>query len=329
MRELQLLFFLLPLIGLAQNREYWIDRPIGEWPQIALVNHVQYKNGDQYIDPSFTYAGTGFLIDTGKDTLAATAKHVLWIAKNTSSETVQINKELERWVMTPKTNTRDSVVVDRLMNEDGNEILEGPRSTITERDWIVFTVKAASANLHPLKPRYTALEPDEKVYIPTCAYADSACSVYQGKLLRKEGMDLLIELNINKNLGGSSGSPVIDANGHLIGILSSGTQDQVTGKNVKVAVSTEYLYRVLYKKAGYNTPKEDYGELILKTVLEQGLEKAIKQFVDLKNDPQNYYRYNLRSSNKNGLRETGKKIDGSEPHTGSYRNIGTQCENEQ
>jgi len=308
MSKIQLLFFLLPLFCTAQQKEIWVDKSFEKWPQIALINTVEFNNGDRYIDPSFDYAGTGFLIDTGKDTLAATAKHVLWIARNKKSKTVQINDELKKWIMISKLNRIDSVVVDKLINEDSSEILQGPKSTITERDWIIFSIKDVSPNIHLLKPRYTTLVPGERVYMIACAYADSTSVAYEGMLIRKEGMDLLIEFHSNKNLAGSSGSPVIDANGHLIGILSSSTKDNVTGKNINVAVSTEYLYKVIHKKDNLNQPKKDFGELILKTVLEKGTKKAIAQYRTLKNNPENFYIYNLRSSNKNGLREVGKKL---------------------
>ena len=95
-----LLFF--PFLGLAQIKEPWIDLPPNQWPTIGLINEVQYKNGDRYIDPSFRYAGTGFLINTGTDTLAATAKHILWVAKNKLSSGVSINAQLQQWTMRPK-----------------------------------------------------------------------------------------------------------------------------------------------------------------------------------------------------------------------------------
>jgi hypothetical protein len=149
-----LLFF--PLLGYAQTREPWIDLPPAQWPTIGLINEVQYKNGDRYIDPSFRYAGTGFLINTGTDTLAATAKHILWVAKNKQSSGVSINAQLQQWTMRPKGNTRDLAIMNQLLNEDPNEKLEGAGSSITERDWIVFSVKKSSPNLYPLKPRFTA-----------------------------------------------------------------------------------------------------------------------------------------------------------------------------
>jgi hypothetical protein len=300
--------FMISLPGLCQEKEKWIDRPVQDWPQIALINNVQFKNGDRYIHSSFVYAGTGFLIDNKTDTLAATAKHILWIAKNKKSEAVQINEELLHWTMTPKGNHRDSAVIDKLLNEDSSERLEGPSATIVERDWIVFSVKSVSPGIYPLKPRYTAIKPGEKVFILSCSYNDSLCRVYEGTILKKQGMDILIERDMREHMGGSSGSPVIDANGFLVGILSSASVDGETNKGVSVAISTEYLFQLLNKKPGLNTPKKDYGKLILETVLKQGAKKGIELYNNLKKDPKNYYVYNLRSSDRNGLRETGEKL---------------------
>ncbi len=67
-----LVLLMCPLFIVAQPQEEWVDLPVSKWPTIALTKHVQYQNGDTYIDPAFAYAGTGFLIDTGTDTLAAT-----------------------------------------------------------------------------------------------------------------------------------------------------------------------------------------------------------------------------------------------------------------
>ena len=308
MPKILVIFWLLPLVCFSQKKEKWMEYPKEQWPQVALINHVQFKNGDRYIHPSFNYAATGFLIDNGKDTLAATAKHVLWIAKNKKSKTVQINAEIDRWIMAPKGNAIDSVVIDKLLNEDSTEILEGPNSTIVERDWIVFSTKKVSPNIYPLKPRYTAPVPGEKIYMLSCAYNDSTCKTYEGRIVKKLGMDILIELNIKTSIGGCSGSPVIDTNGHLIGIMSSSIGDDKASKSVIVAISTEYLYKVLNKKHSLNNPKKDYGELILKTVLSKGPKKAIKEYYRLTNDPQSYYIYNLRSADRNGLRETGEKL---------------------
>lgn len=297
---------LLSATGFAQVKESWINKPISEWPKIALINEVRFKNGDRYIDPSFKYAGTGFLIDNGKDTLAATAKHILWIAKNKQSKGIEINTVLKEWIMRPKGDTRDSAIIDKLLNEDPHEQLEGKGSTVQDRDWIVFSVKQSTSNLYPLKPRYTQVKPGEKVYILSCAYDDSLCTVHEGKVYQKLGMDILIKRDMKTHKGGSSGSPVIDANGYLVGVIS-GSAGSKAG-NISVVISTEYLLDVLRKKRGLNAPKKDYGELIYNTVLKEGTATAIKQYQALVKDPNNYYLYNLRSPNRDGLRETAERL---------------------
>lgn len=303
------LFYLLMIFSIAgysQNKESWIGKPVAQWPKIALINEVQYKNGDRYIDPSFKYAGTGFLIDIGKDTLAATAKHILWIAKNKQHKGAVINTALKEWIMRPKGDSRDSVIMDRLLNEDAQELLEGRNSTIQDRDWIVFSLKQSSPNIYPLKPRYTQVKPGEKVYILSCAYEDTLCTVHEGKIYQKLGMDILIQRDMKTHKGGCSGSAVIDANGYLIGIVS-GSAGSKAG-NVTVAISTEYLQNVLNGQPGLNEAKKDYGELIYSTVIREGTGAAIRQYQVLSKDPANYYLYNLRSPNRNGLRETAEKL---------------------
>ncbi len=301
-----LIIFLFPLSCLAQPKEIWINQPKEQWPFIALTNNVVYKNGDSYIDPSFQYAGTGFLIDYGKDTLAATAKHILWIAKNRKTTGVEINGDLKSWIMKPKGNRNDSAVIDKLINEEPSEKIEGNTSSIVERDWIVFSVKKASRNIYPLKPRTSEIKSGEKVYILSAAYEDSTTRITEGKILRKLGMDILIERLSQGPTPGSSGSPVIDANGHLIGVISSSSSDTESGKDVQVAISTEYLHKVIRKESNINTSKKDYGELIWKLVLTGGTKLAIKQYKQLIADPKNYYLYNLRGGN--GLAKIGEKL---------------------
>ena len=162
---MKLLLFLCPFSLFSQIKEPWIIRPQNDWPQIAMTNNIQYKNGDRYIHPSFAYAGTGFLINAGSDTLAVTAKHILLVARNKKSNAVTINKELLHWTMKPKMNFSDSVVIDKLINDDTTEIIEGGNSSIFERDMLVLSIKKASRNIYPLRVRYTTPRIVEKVYL--------------------------------------------------------------------------------------------------------------------------------------------------------------------
>ena len=52
----------------------------------------------------------------------------------------------------------------------------------------------------------------------------------------------------------------------------------------------------------------NYGDLIFETALKKGTRAAIRQYINLTKDPRNYYLYDLRSANRNGLREAGEKL---------------------
>jgi hypothetical protein len=304
---MELLLLVCPISLFSQIREPWITKPKDEWPQIALTNNIQYKNGDRYIHPSFVYAGTAFLINNGTDTLAVTAKHILLIARNKKTNAVTINNDLLLWSMKPKGLYSDSVVINKLINDDTAEVIEGSNSSIFERDMLVLSVKKMSKNIYPLKPRYSTPRNGEKVYLIGCAYSDGVCTVNEGTVIGKYGFDIIINFN-DALLPGVSGSPVIDANGYLIGVFSSLTRDNQVNKDVAVAISTEYLKDVLTKKPNLNQPKKDYTDLIVNTTLHSGPEAAITEYKRLTSYPQTYYFYNFRSATRNGLREAGEKL---------------------
>lgn len=71
------LLLLLPSMAFSQVREPWVGNSKDQWPTISLVNDVLYKNGDRHQDPSVSYVGTGFLLNTGKDTLLDTPDSIL------------------------------------------------------------------------------------------------------------------------------------------------------------------------------------------------------------------------------------------------------------
>lgn len=318
MKCISLLFLFLPLTIRAQEKETWINQPQEDWPPIALVNEVLYKNGDSYDDPSLKeigYAGTAFLIDTGTDTLAATAKHVLWTAQNHKQHGVSINKDLKQWVMHPKGNAEDQVVIGKLINEDTTEVLMGPESSILERDWLVFSTKEASPAMHPLKPRYTPLQPGETVYRISNPYASEETVIYESRVIRTEGRDIFLETDTTRLKPGASGSPIIDAQGYLVGIFSSAFGDARTGQNVEIAVSTGYLHDVLQGKENLNKPKKSVYDTLYTIAQQAGVEEALAVFRQISADQDSYFTYNLRMAAQelsrlgNQFLETGQLTD--------------------
>jgi hypothetical protein len=192
-----------------------MERPQSEWPQITMINQIEYTDNNHPV------AGCSFLLDTGDEILAATAKHVLIFFKSETMESVSFGETLKLWKMFPKNNPDDVVVVDKLINENQNE----PLTDIPpERDWLLFTIKERSQNIQPLKFRSSPVQEGETVYIIGWRYTDKDCPqvVYEGNFVRSEKGSFLIttkELTDN-TMPGLSGSPVIDSKGYLLGLMS-------------------------------------------------------------------------------------------------------------
>ncbi|MBW1296405.1 trypsin-like peptidase domain-containing protein [Aquimarina litoralis] len=300
----KLKIFLLTIIftSCAVNpQESWIDQPKEQWPAIAMINNVEYKNGESYIHSSFEYAGTGFLVDTGSDTLAVTAKHILWIAKTKSMNSVDLQGNLKKWIMHPKGNPKDSVVITKLINTDSSEILNGPKSTITERDWIVFETGYISPKIKPLKPRYNEVNIGESVYYFGCPYKDKKCVIKEGEILEIEGSRIVFSSKAEANIAGASGSPIVDQNGLLIGIVGGSATAKSTGANAIYGTSTKYLKKILTKEQPLNVPLISVGNVIKKVILQEGLDAGIQKFNILKKNKDNYFIYNFSPEKINAL----------------------------
>jgi hypothetical protein len=222
----------------SQQSERWIDKPQNEWPQIAMINHIEY------VDKTFPIAACSFLLDAGSITLAVTAKHVLTYFKSDPMTSVSFGNRLKSWIMYPKNNPADSVVIDAMINENPDEPIN--RVIPSSIDWLLFSIKSKSNNIQPLKFRTEPLQPQEKVYIIGWRYSDKDCSqvIYEGNYVESIDGSVIISTKLlsDNRTPGLSGSPVIDSNGFLIGIMS-----QKYGKLEKLG-SIQYPKRIIEAK---------------------------------------------------------------------------------
>lgn len=309
MTKLLSLFLLLSCTTYAQQAN-WMKKTSSQWPQIALINEVWYANGDRYVHSSFEYAATGFVIKTETDTFAVTAKHVLWIAKTKSLTTVHINDKLARWIMHPKGNDQDSVVIDQLINEDPEELLNGPESSITQRDWLVFSTQYVSPNVQVLRPRFTPLEKGEKVWFFSCPYPNQNCGQHNAEVLAVWGDKIIFSKPEGAQVAGASGSAIVDKDGLLVGILGGSSVAPKTGKSALYGTSTAYLQQILENQKPYNTALIPINKILKPIISDQGIRAGVKKWRNLQKTPTNYFTYDFSPELLNALgKEYAEKGD--------------------
>lgn len=216
------------------EKQSWIKRPQIEWPQITMINHINY------VDRDHSHAGCGFLLDIGTDTIAVTAKHILTYFNSNNMRNVSFNNSLRYWEMYPKNNRNDKVYIDEIINENPYESLQG---IPVNKDWLLLSVKLKSLNIQPLQFRKTSLSSGEKIYIIGWRYCDNNCTqrIYEGNFVKTFGGSIIISTKLLKSntIPGLSGSPVIDSGGYLIGIMS-----QKYGEMERLS-SSEYPIKLL------------------------------------------------------------------------------------
>jgi len=289
--RLCLFFLALTVIGHTQSTQ--LPKQLTNWDQIAMINEVWYKDGSRYVHSSFEYAGTGFLLDTGEDTLAVTAKHILWIAQPKQLENVAINGQLEKWWLHPKGDSTQGVFLDQLLNEDAGEMLGGPTGTIGQRDWLIFSIKEKIGNLPALKARFNPLKVGEKLYYPACPYQSKDCILGEAEVLSTHGNRIVFTKEVPGFIGGASGSPLVDSEGRVVGVLGGTSVHPQTGDPALYGISTHYLKKVLTKAPHLNDPLIPVGDVLWPIINAKGLEVALQHWQQLKKEEVSHFYIDL------------------------------------
>ncbi|MEA5461047.1 trypsin-like serine protease [Arcicella sp. LKC2W] len=189
---------------------------------ISLVNKIEFYEA-KFNQPKFSCA---FLLTYQNDTFAITAKHLLKIIKTDKMNAVSLANEVKNWSFYPLNHTNETIVADKLLNENKAELLES-KSTF-EKDWLVFSIKENHTNIKPLQLRTSPLTMGEKLYVVgwTRKMEEGEQRVYEFEYHKTiENRILLKEVIVPEKFGGLSGAPLVDEKGLVVGIVSNATID--------------------------------------------------------------------------------------------------------
>ncbi len=200
--------------------EAWVSRPVAEWPDLVLTNDVAFA------DTTYEGLGNAFLVEAADDTVGVTVKHLFLVfGEEQGLETVSLGPRFAGWrLRSPQSGT--VVELGRLLNDDPSEPV-GDFNTLKVRDWLVFDVVTRVEGVVPLKVRTTPLRRGEGVYAvgrSRAARGDAEPTVVPMRVVDNPGPYVHVRpMDPDADPVGTSGSPVIDENGHLVGIVSGAT----------------------------------------------------------------------------------------------------------
>ncbi|OFY48759.1 MAG: hypothetical protein A2W85_12285 [Bacteroidetes bacterium GWF2_41_31] len=217
------------------------------WSQTTMVNDVIYK--DSIFNK--TKVGCGFLLKYKNDTFAITAKHIMNLAKTDDMITTNFEGGLKEWRMYPKDKPEQTVIMGKLLNEDTTdtltwEYLEKAVKAALYNDFLIFTIKENNSNITPLELSKTAPQKGDILYDIGWTYNDTVGPqrVYKCSFYESTGISFnMRKITYPENGVGLSGSPVINSDGLLVGILSRAETDPVTKEVFASPQHINYLTR--------------------------------------------------------------------------------------
>jgi len=232
-----LFFVLMVLFCFSMTQSLYADE------YYSGVNQLKFFN-EKY-DKSFV--GNGFLIRHKDKLYAVTVKHALLEAKTPSMTAVTISKQIKQWRIHPNNKPEQYIELGRLINQDVNEKID---MKVLTKDWLVFEVKENKSPLKVLSLRESPVQQGETLTAIGCSYQKkSICTQDKlvGSFIAYDTYNLRIKLPSFElsSLRGFSGSPVVDKDNNVVGMVSNVLRSK-SGPGFDFApVSLDYLLTIL------------------------------------------------------------------------------------
>lgn len=201
--------------------ESWAEKAPREWPQMALTNLADF-NGHTSL-----HGASAFLIRTSDGrVLAATARHLIGENGGVEPEIQipQLNTAIKSWRLYPRTLPNNFVSAMALGAEGLDDEL---------MDWLILTLKEPVGTLpaQPLHLRADRIKVGEPVYLIGCPYSERNCkqNVYKGTVTARYGDRFRYDIDPPVDIRGFSGAPILDSNGHVVGVMTVWFEPKMRG----------------------------------------------------------------------------------------------------
>jgi hypothetical protein len=176
---------------------------------VILTNQFSFNDG------RYAMGGTSFILTSKKGAVLCTAKHLLGEAMGISPEvkTVDFNQSLDYWSAFAH-NTEaleDTVQVRSIVNESPSGV-----------DILLLNFKGDADNMLALSPRYSKVQPKEALRIIASEIGRNEPQFFDVVMDEYNKASFIVRAKKSFNPRAMSGSPVIDANGHVVGVLVGG-----------------------------------------------------------------------------------------------------------
>jgi hypothetical protein len=191
----------------------WATSAPTKWPQMSVANSAEFKGHTPLA------AGNAFFVRTKQGQIVAgTARHLLGFAGGVMPDlkVADLDASIVNWELAPHGATNKPAHVRGL---------HGPAQNygIVHDVLLLQLAPEDTANLpaEPLSPRLTVPRKDEVIYLVGTGLGSTAQQIHRAKVIEADGLTINAELDKPIDLIGYSGSPIIDQNGCLIGVLTS------------------------------------------------------------------------------------------------------------
>jgi hypothetical protein len=194
-------------------RESWASQPTTNWPALALTHETEFR-GHTALE-----GATAFLVELpDKRVVAATAKHLLGPDGGVEPRLrlADVKGAVVHWSLHPRSKPESTVAVAGIHGT--------PNDYRASEEWLLLDLdpKESKFPATPLKVRQKPLTRDEKVFIVGVRYdnAKNAQEVFPGKITTPSRGLIEGTLDAPANLDGFSGAPIVDADGHVVGLIT-------------------------------------------------------------------------------------------------------------